>query len=155
MDINTKIPSRGRYFELGETDPSPYIRDAIIELHKRGADFVVIPCNTAHILYSNFAKKESFLISSNHYGGDDGIICVPNIIDVTAVAVNKMGFSNSMILCTNSSRKNRIYEDVFDRFGINCFQFPDQVLISKSIEAVKQNKDVSNIANSVYDILVV
>ena len=24
-DINTKIPSRGRYFQLGETDPSPAI----------------------------------------------------------------------------------------------------------------------------------
>jgi aspartate racemase len=55
MDMHTKIPSRGRFFELGETDPVPYIKDAIKKLHEHGADFIVIPCNTVHILYNRFA----------------------------------------------------------------------------------------------------
>ena len=31
-DVNTKLPSRGRHFELGERDPSPFIKDSIAEL---------------------------------------------------------------------------------------------------------------------------
>jgi aspartate racemase len=49
VDINTKLPSRGRYFQLGETDPSPAIKESISELHLQGATVVVVPCNTAHV----------------------------------------------------------------------------------------------------------
>src|SRR4051812_28423752 len=51
IDSNPKIPSRGRHLELGETDPSPYLREGIEALLAQGAALVALPCNTAHILY--------------------------------------------------------------------------------------------------------
>jgi aspartate racemase len=55
IDSNPKIPSRGRHLELGETDPSPFLREAIESLLARGAGLVAVPCNTAHILYERYA----------------------------------------------------------------------------------------------------
>lgn len=54
LDMNTKIPSRERFFELGEEDPSPYMAQTITELHQQGADYVLIPCNTVHILQEDW-----------------------------------------------------------------------------------------------------
>ena len=56
IDMNTKIPSRGRALELGEEDPTPYMKKAIRDLHKNGADFIVIPCNTAHFFYDKVTE---------------------------------------------------------------------------------------------------
>jgi aspartate racemase len=57
LDINTKLPSRGRHLQLGETDPSPAIAATIAELAEQGATVVVVVCNTAHILFERWAKN--------------------------------------------------------------------------------------------------
>lgn len=57
LDINTKLPSRGRHLQLGEQDPSPYIAETIAELAQAGATVAVVACNTAHILYDNWASE--------------------------------------------------------------------------------------------------
>lgn len=75
IDGNCKIPSRGRHLELGEEDPTPHIREAIVGLGRQGADFVVIPCNTAHYFYEGFTR------------GID--VKVPHMIEETARAVRQ------------------------------------------------------------------
>ena len=70
IDANAKIPSRGRYLELGERDPSPLIRETIDELAEQGATVVAVPCNTAHLLYDRWASGAR--------------VAVPNLIEVTA-----------------------------------------------------------------------
>ena len=62
IDSNPKIPSRGRHLELGEADPSPFIRAAISALAARGATVIAVPCNTAHILYPRFADGAPGLV---------------------------------------------------------------------------------------------
>lgn len=57
VDANSKIPSRGRHLELGERDPSPYIKTTIQELATAGATVAVVPCNTAHILFHRWAES--------------------------------------------------------------------------------------------------
>lgn len=74
-DINTKLPSRGRHLELGERDPSPFIAETIAELAHQGATVVVVPCNTAHILYSSW--------------GANAPVDVPSIITAAVSAVEK------------------------------------------------------------------
>lgn len=56
-DFNSKIPSRGRHLELGETDPSSAIRETILELADAGALVAAVPCNTAHILYERWGEN--------------------------------------------------------------------------------------------------
>jgi aspartate racemase len=55
LDINCKLPSRGRHLQLGEQDPSPYIAATISELALAGATVAIVACNTAHILFSRWA----------------------------------------------------------------------------------------------------
>ena len=64
IDANSKIPSRGRHLELGETDPSPFIAATIHELAVAGATVAVVPCNTAHIMYSAWAANSAIPIIS-------------------------------------------------------------------------------------------
>jgi len=139
LDVHSKIPSRGRYFSLGETDPAPFIRNAIEELHLRGADFVVIPCNTAHILYDRFAHGVS--------------VPVPNIVDITTISALKCGIQHPLILSTSTTRDHLIYEDAFGRHGVKAVQFPEQHLVSEGIEAIKQNLPFSDIAQSICRII--
>lgn len=51
IDNNVKIPSRTRAILYKETNPSPYIIESINNLSLIGADFVVVPCNSAHFFY--------------------------------------------------------------------------------------------------------
>jgi len=139
IDSNTKIPSRGRHLALGEADPAPYIASGIAELASRGADFVVIPCNTAHVFYDRFAK--------------DASIPVPNIIDITTLSAVKRAARHPMILCNGPTRDFRLYENAFARYGIEAEQFPDQALILEGIEAVKQNLELDRIVASIHNAL--
>ena len=127
MNLDSKIPSRGRFFELNETDPVPYIMDGIKDLASAGADFVVIPCNTAHILYERFAK--------------DSPVPIPHIVDVTCAYAKKRGVSAPLLLCSRAVREHGLYEKI-----CSCVQFPNGDLVSAGIEAVKQNKDTADIA---------
>ena len=59
LDINTKIPSRGRHLQLGETDPSSAIAATIAELAEMGVGRVSIPvasCMVAHKALTDFFK---------------------------------------------------------------------------------------------------
>lgn len=48
IDNNPKIPSRTRAFLFGEADPVPHVVASAEGLRTAGADFVIMPCNSAH-----------------------------------------------------------------------------------------------------------
>ena len=135
IDVNSKIPSRGRYLDLNETDPAPFIRDGIEKLQKMGADFVAVPCNTAHILYDRFVADLS--------------VPVPHIADITAVSLLEKGYSSPLVLCTKMTRDYRLYESTFSRFGLPVRHFPEQGLITEAIYAVKQSGDTNKVRHSI------
>jgi len=141
IDSNSKIPSRGRYFELNETDPSPYILHGIEALHQSGADFVVVPCNTVHILYDKYSPP---------------ILCpVPNMIDITIVAALNRNYRKPMIICSNAVRKHELYEKGFALHGIHAVQYPNQDIITQGIYGIKQSdtKKVARVAETVCETL--
>ena len=100
IDVNTKIPSRGRYFELDETNPSPYIRQTIIELVVQGAGVVVVPCNTAHILYPDWTENIS--------------VPVPSIIDAAVERAISRGGKLFSVFESSTLRKNGLYRNVIE-----------------------------------------
>ena len=52
VDNNPKIPSRIKaILEQGGENPGPSMAEMARRLEKWGADFLVIPCNTAHYYY--------------------------------------------------------------------------------------------------------
>lgn len=52
VDSNPKIPSRTRAYLFGDADPVPMMRESALNLMNAGADFIVLPCNSAHYFLS-------------------------------------------------------------------------------------------------------
>jgi aspartate racemase len=125
IDANTKIPSRGRYFDLGETDPSPYIKKTILELQNAGAGVIVVPCNTAHIFYHSWAEGIS--------------TPVPHIIDSTVLRATKIGSGTVSVLESLSMRRFGLYKQSIEDAGNTYISLTDKQakLVSGLISTVK------------------
>lgn len=125
VDINTKIPSRGRHFELGETDPSSAIAETIVELHRQGATVAVVPCNTVHILYDRWAKSSP--------------IPIPNIIDETLKLAATGGARRVAALVSLSMFSFDLYGNTASRHGLeNCpLDHTCKELVSVMIQTIK------------------
>lgn len=125
-DINPKIPSRGRHFQLGEEDPSPFIAATIAELHMQGATVVVVPCNTAHVLYETWAK--------------DASVPVPHIVEETVLLAAEAGATHAAFFTSSSLAGFDLYPRIAERHGLKCRRLDadEQHLISTIIEEVKQ-----------------
>jgi aspartate racemase len=51
IDNNPRVPDRGRAILAGGADPTPALVEGARTLERAGADFIVIPCNTAHYFH--------------------------------------------------------------------------------------------------------
>ncbi len=57
IDNNTSIPDRTSYIMgLGE-DPRKYLIESAKQLENMGAEFLIMPCNTAHYFYEDVVKE--------------------------------------------------------------------------------------------------
>lgn len=126
VDVNTKMPSRGRHFDLGEEDFSPYIHDSIRKLKKMGAEVVVVTCNTAHIYYDRWS-----------YGVG---VHVPHIGQECVSAVKVTGSIRPAIFCGWSLRAAGFYECLFADSGLDvvCLMNDEARIVVDAIEDVKQ-----------------
>lgn len=124
-DINTKLPSRGRYFDLGERDPSPFIQATIAELAAQGATVAVVPCNTAHILYERWV--------------DQSPIPVPHILTAT-VAELKNKASTVACLASRSLSAQGTYDAAIVAAGMKSERLrPNEVeVIDAAISHIKR-----------------
>lgn len=141
-DINTKIPSRGRFFELGERDPTPFIKATIVELADMGATVIVVPCNTAHILYDNWSSGIS--------------VPVPNIIRSTVNEVLYKNVSKVAVFSSETIRKSKLYSICIEYHGLSyvCLSRAQQDIISAVINNIKINgKPDSYFINQVDNVL--
>jgi aspartate racemase len=125
IDINTKIPSRGRHLQLGESDPSEAIAATIGELARQGATVAVVVCNTAHILYDRWASGAP--------------IPILNIIEETLACAVARGASRIAPLVSASLSERDLYGVRARRRGLACalLSADDQRVVEKLIEAVK------------------
>jgi aspartate racemase len=125
LDINTKIPSRGRHLQLGETDPSPAIAATIEELARQGATLAVVVCNTAHILHERWAH--------------DAPIPVLHIIEETVLCARQCGAQRVAPLVSVSLARYGLYGERARASGLDCIQ-PDtaaQAIVDELIAAAK------------------
>lgn len=126
-DINTKLPSRGRHLELGETDPSPFIAATIRELAAQGATVVVVPCNTAHVLYGRWSAEAQ--------------VALPNIVDETVADIAAQGARRVASLVSPSLRRHDVYGAALRRAGLESVD-PGEAgaaLVAQAIEDVKRS----------------
>ena len=125
LDINTKIPSRGRHLQLGETDPSDAISATIEELAAQGATVAVVVCNTAHILYERWAR--------------DAPIPILHIIEETVRFAISKGAERVAPLVSASMAEHDLYGQRARVHNLACSRPgpEDQRIINDVIETIK------------------
>lgn len=130
VDVNTKLPSRGRHLELGETDPSPFIAETIRELAAQGATVVAVPCNTAHVMYESWSAGAP--------------VPVPSIIDATVAEVVACGARRVASFSSAALRQHRLYDRALERAGVAPVDIGDAgaALVRAIIESVKRKAGI-------------
>lgn len=136
IDNDPKIPSRIKAI-LGAdgANPGPYLAQMAKGLESLGADFLVIPCNTAHAYYSYVAEAVD--------------IPVVHLIDlVVNQVVNNRGTTEQVgILGSHTIVRTQLYTDKFTAVGMQV-RYPDreqQELLFQIIRRVKRGETGLNI----------
>jgi len=140
-DTNTKLPSRGRHFQLGERDPSPFIAETITELAALGATVIVLPCNTAHLLYDRWATASS--------------VPIPHIVGETVALAAQNGARVVTAFSSASLASSDLYGSFIERREMRCHRLgtEDQALISAMLEEVKVHSTVGPVNLGRLDLL--
>ncbi len=110
-------------------------------LEQADCDFIVIPCNTVHLLFDEMKNAVS--------------IPILNIVDETVKKLKKGGKEKAGLLASESSLKSDLYGKYFRRNDILYFE-PDKKeteMLTHLIEQVMGNSVSSNTKTSVLKIL--
>ncbi|MCG9648601.1 amino acid racemase [Vibrio brasiliensis] len=101
VDNNPKVPSRIKAIIEGTGEsPAPCMIEMAQGLVKQGADFLVIPCNTAHYYYQDVA--------------DSVDVPVINLLDITAQQIRSQGCISVGVLGSTALQITNIYGPVFE-----------------------------------------
>jgi aspartate racemase len=132
LDINTKIPSRGRHLDLNERNPSEFISETIKELAEQGATLAIVACNTAHILYEQWSKHAP--------------IPILHIIEETIRFAVERGAGRVAALVSSSLSKYDLYAKQADALGVPCYRLESdlQKVVSGLIESIKTSGGIQN-----------
>lgn len=108
IDNNPKIPSRQAALLEGGEDPTPMLVSTARNLRKAGADFLVMPCNTAHLFFQPIVEAVD--------------IPVLHIADETvAEALRRFPILKAVgILASTATVRLRLYHDRFEAKGIEA-----------------------------------
>lgn len=106
VDHNPKVPNRQDAILDGGEDPGPAIAAMARRLEAAGADFLVIPCNTAYVFRSNICDAVTIPLIS--------------IIDETIAAIGQQnaGVSSVGVLATDGCLKADVYQNALRANGI-------------------------------------
>ncbi|BHH83589.1 cysteate racemase [Desulforhopalus sp. 52FAK] len=128
VDNNPKIPSRIKAILNGDgEDPGPCMADMGKKLEGYGADFLVIPCNTAHYYYDDVVKAVN--------------IPVINLIDLVVhqVVSQNPGMTQVGVLGSTTIVITKLYETRFAKFGIEVV-YPDKPAQEDLFQIIKNVK---------------
>ncbi len=114
IDNNPKIADRTSYI-LGHGDnPLEALIEGASNLRKGGADFIIIPCNTAHYFYDSLTQKVD--------------IPILNMIEeVGYFILNNYGKSKIGLLATTGTYEGRVYEKYLNPLGIEVVSPSDEI----------------------------
>jgi aspartate racemase len=128
VDNNPKIPSRlAALVEKTGEDPAPVLCEMARGLEKQGADFLVVPCNTAHYFLPQIAKA----------------VNIP-LLDMVALSIAKLAALSPKpakigILATPAVRLVGLYETRLREAGMQA-AFPDAANEAKLLEVIRTVK---------------
>ena len=105
-DLNTAIPDRTAAILHGGPDPVPELVKSARRLETTGADFLIMPCNTAHFFYD--AVAASVHIPVLHMPREAASV-------LKAAGVNTVG-----VLATDGTIQAGVYGAALDRAGVKA-----------------------------------
>lgn len=127
-DNNPKIPSRMKaLIEGGGEDPIPVLLDMARKLEAAGADFLVMPCNTAHYYWPAIAEA----------------VRIP-VLDVVALTIARLRSLSPItrrvgILASPAVRLVGLFENRLSSAGISA-QFPNAQAESRILDVIRAVK---------------
>jgi len=116
VDQNPQVPSRLKaLFEGTGESPAPCLAGMAVKLEEWGADFLAIPCNTAHYYYDDVKAAVS--------------IPVLNIIGITvdAVAGSLSGDGAAGLLASTAVIKTGLYDKAFSKKALKLVTPSDEI----------------------------
>ena len=143
VDSNPHVPNRQQALLHGGEDPGPVLAAMAQGLEAAGADFLVMPCNTAHAFGDAIVAAVDIPLIS--------------IIDVTVEAC--AGSSNVGVLATDGCIASRVFQDALEDRGMQAI-LPDAAethqlmsLITR-IKARDQDDEIAGAMRELADALV-
>ncbi|MGI6286730.1 amino acid racemase [Neomoorella humiferrea] len=134
VDNNPQVPSRVQAILGSGESPAPVLIQMAQNLEKWGADFLAIPCNTAHIYYSEIKNAVNIPVLNIVESARNRILSeLPHI--------KKIG-----LLATKATVVTKLYHNVFNEDNIDLVT-PDEEQQQKVMEvifAVKANQLTNN-----------
>ncbi len=126
---NPKIPDRTAYILGKGENPLPELIDSAKKLESWGADFIIMPCNTAHFFADDIQKAIN--------------IPLINMIEETAEYVKQLGIKRVGLLATTGTLTTGIYQKALEKRGIKVIipNEKEQEKVMRGIyEGIKANK---------------
>lgn len=110
IDSNVQIPDRTQYILRGGEDPRIEMVRSAIRLEMMGAEYIAIPCNTAHYFYDDVAKYTRAKLL--------------HMIRETAefLANEYPGHKDFLLLATEGVYAAGVYRKVFADYGLNTIE---------------------------------
>ncbi|MFQ5602023.1 MAG: aspartate/glutamate racemase family protein [bacterium] len=134
---NPEIPDRTQAIIGDGENPSKALERGIDLLVNAGADFICVPCNTAHYFLKDVIKRKDILFL-------DLIDCVVEDTLNTAPAIAKAG-----VLATRGTIASRLYQDAFHEHGV-ATEVPNELEmldLQKAIRGLKNKEKESTVIN--------
>jgi aspartate racemase len=103
-DVNTNIPDRTAAILHGGADPLPELIRSGQRLETAGAEFLIMPCNTAHYFYDGLAAQVGV-----------PILHMPRL---TAAVLQRAGVKKAAVLATDGTIQSGIYGKALEELGI-------------------------------------
>ncbi len=127
VDNNPKVPSRIRaIIERNGADPLPELQRMAKGLETAGADFLIMPCNTAHHYYRELA----------------GSVSVPflSIVEVTADRLARGAYRRVGFLASPAVRQTGVYDDAFASRGL-AIAYPGEDGSAALLQIIREVKE--------------
>lgn len=120
-DVNTNIPDRTAAILHGGADPMPELVKSGKRLTAAGAEFLIMPCNTAHYFYDRLCAEMT--------------VPVLHMLRLTARVLHDAGIKKAGVLATDGTIQSGIYTDALQALGIEPVypQAEDQAQIMRLI----------------------
>lgn len=106
IDSNSAIPDRTKHIIADGADPVPEMTKSIRRLEQCGADFLIMPCNTAHFFYDRLCQISS--------------VPILNMLNATVDHIKATFGSGKTVglLATDGTIQSGIYDTYLEKAGM-------------------------------------